>query len=236
MTKKIAIGFFILLTTGCLFNANAQQDSARFKQRKGFIGFTIGPSFPSRMKAEQGYIPGNEYGLALDLIDCGYYFNKRIAVAVKYEGGVYPMSNHYLSGNVSSPYPVFVEEDKWYYEALFVGIRYASQGQRATPSLGLFAGRMDAETPTFLLSQDSTGTGGYKKIKGKSSKIALDVDFGINSHLGKRVDLLIRASFLYAMPEYNFENSSTQSWYYAQSFKQKTIIIKLMLGIAYRFL
>ncbi|MEP7263248.1 MAG: hypothetical protein ABI772_02055, partial [Bacteroidota bacterium] len=149
----------LLLLLICLSvkKSSAQNDSLQ-TQRKGYIGFSLGPSYPLPITAAHnlGSLKG-ERGLALSLIDFGYFFSRRFGVAVKWEGVSYLFSpnelNHYLYQTYT--YKKLLLTDKWTSSALMAGVRIANQKKKSTQSLGLFIGLMNSETPEVEF-RDST--------------------------------------------------------------------------------
>jgi hypothetical protein len=103
--------YYILLTFFLIaFNTFAQEKS----NKKGFIGFTIGPTIPLGDFADKYLVTNNmaglaEPGLALNFINFGYKFGKNFSVASSFSNASFSLDR------------IFGRNGKWRYTNFLVG-------------------------------------------------------------------------------------------------------------------
>ena len=200
-----SIVFFLIAACG-FKNAYAQQDTTNFKQsRKGYLGISFGPSFPSVMNPEIHRRVEGERGLDLALIDFGYYFHKNFGITLKWEQSAFPLAYYETIPQLHYKYPLKFKNDIWGLNEYLVGIRVAFPKKKLTKSFGLLAGIQEAKTPAILLASDSAGLSFNQETFGKSTNLVIDLDFMFNYHLGKKFDFLFTISFIYSEPKYAFD-------------------------------
>lgn len=226
----------LLLFSLNIQKSNAQNDSLD-RPRRGYIGISLGPSFPLSIQAQEGLgnLKGTR-GLNFNLIDFGYFFTDHFGIAAKWAGSSYGFSVSDLSyysydAFLDNNQRVRFRSDDWSCGTLMLGVRFAKQNKKATQSVGLFFGFLSSKTPeidfvdsTFVLQSKQTGEG---------TALALGIDARVNYHLGKRFDFIFGLGFLFAKPEYEFD-VDYRPGFTRGNFKQELDLLNFDVGLAYR--
>lgn len=144
---------------------------AQEPQRKGYIGISIGPSFPIGEFKEEAFA---NTGANLSLINFGYLFNGRFGIAANWFGGA-----HVIDGS-----PFGISDGMWSYGGLLAGPLVSSRiGNHADfdarLQIGYSAANMDLE--------------GYK-VDGVG--FAYSVGLGVRTHLARKWSLSINLDML----------------------------------------
>jgi len=163
---KLKITAILIVCIAVTLTATSQE-----QRRKGYIGISIGPSFPIGEFKEDAWA---NTGVNLSLINFGYLFNNRVGIAANWFGGAHTVDASQFG----------LAEGMWSYGGLLAGPLVSTPVGRnidfdARVQIGFSAANLKLE------GYNVDGTG-----------FAYSAGIGIRAHLGRKLSLNLNADVL----------------------------------------
>lgn len=174
------------LTILMLFALLSFESLAQVPQRNGYIGISIGPSFPIGEFKDEAFA---NTGVNLSLINFGYLFNGRFGIAANWFGGA-----HVIDASAFG-----ISDGMWSYGGLLAGPLISNRiGDRVDLDVKLQIGFSAANMELEGYQVDGTG-------------FAYSLGVGIRAHLSRRISLSVNADMLSSINEGNYMQRKIQT-------------------------
>ncbi|WP_134091078.1 outer membrane beta-barrel protein [Olivibacter sp. XZL3] len=158
----------MIIFTLITLSLNAQEP-----KRRGYIGISLGPSFPMGEFKNEGMA---NTGLNLSLINFGYFFSEHVGIAANWYGGAHNIDVSYLG----------LSDGMWYYGGLLAGPLFSIPiSEKVDFDSRLQIGYSVANMKLEGYKVDGTG-------------FAYNVGIGIRTHLAEKWSLSFNVDMLSA--------------------------------------
>jgi len=232
MKKLFLTISFILLTI-----AGFTQD------RKGYIGISLGPSFPTGDYAatsgeDAGYA---DRGLNMSLVNFCYKFNENIGIAAAWHGIANPVDAQEMVEDMWSTDPSLsweLETTSWSIGGLSGGILISFPSNNLDFDLKALIGFAGATSPQLDVTVSDGFSSGSALQEELESNISFSFSFGggVRYHISDKWALNLNLDYFTTQVEFpEFIISLSDGTYQtAESFEQNISVLNLTVGIGYR--
>ncbi|MCK4664031.1 MAG: hypothetical protein KAT68_14275 [Bacteroidales bacterium] len=214
------------------------------ENKNGFIGISIGPSFPEgdfakkELYYEKSGLAIN--GLNLKLINFGYNINKFIGITGILTGAAHPIDIDALLAGYSNIEPSLsweIESSYWYYGAMMGGllISLPNNDYRIDIDIRALIGLSSATTPELKV----TATDGFNSLtlvqeKANSSSTAYNIGMCLRYIILPKLYVNVNIDYFFSEYEFNVTIKDSSGSNIENKFEQPIESINLTFGLAYR--
>lgn len=193
--KKLLLVFSCLLMVSVGFSQQQPQ-----QEKRGYIGFSIGPAFPlgefASADINGDYSGYAKTGLSLQLVNFGYRFGKYVGLAGLWSGSSFMVDNITLNNDAALGSGL-LESDPWGFGAFMGGVLVSIPQRVLDIDFRLMMGYGYGMSPEMFVRQYSGFSyTTYRQESGDAGTLAWDLGVGMRIKLSRLISLNILMDYM----------------------------------------